>query len=31
VIVLAGLFVLLFALFPQPLSALAQAAAASLF
>jgi NADH-quinone oxidoreductase subunit N len=31
VIVLAGLFVLLFALFPQPLSSLAQAAAASLF
>ena len=31
VIVLAGLFVLLFAVFPQPLSALAQAAAASLF
>jgi len=31
VAVLAGLFVLLFALFPQPLNALAQAAAASLF
>ncbi|MGE0009045.1 MAG: NADH-quinone oxidoreductase subunit NuoN [Parvibaculaceae bacterium] len=31
VIVLAGLFVLFFALFPQPLSSLAQAAAASLF
>jgi NADH-quinone oxidoreductase subunit N len=31
VVVLAGLFVLLFALFPQPLSSLAQAAAASLF
>ena len=31
VIVLAGLFVLLFAVFPQPLSTLAQAAAASLF
>jgi NADH-quinone oxidoreductase subunit N len=31
VIVLAGLFVLLFAFFPQPLSSLAQAAAASLF
>jgi NADH-quinone oxidoreductase subunit N len=31
VVVLTGLFVLLFALFPQPLSSLAQAAAASLF
>ena len=31
VIVLAGLFVLFFALFPQPLTSLAQAAAASLF
>lgn len=31
VVVLAGLFVLFFALFPQPLSSLAQAAAASLF
>ncbi len=31
VVVLAGLFVLLFALFPQPLNSLAEAAAASLF
>lgn len=31
VLVLAGLFVLLFALFPQPLNSLAEAAAASLF